>query len=55
MSSFWAGAGAALIGALVGGGFTALAARMQAASSLRAINYELQQTFAHERELRKTT
>lgn len=53
MSTLWAGAGAALVGAVVGGSFTALAARMQAASSLRAINYELQQSFAHERQQRK--
>lgn len=54
MSTFWAGAGAALVGAVIGGIFTTLAARMQAASSLRTINYELQQSFTHERQQRKT-
>jgi hypothetical protein len=52
MSVFWAGAGAALLGALVGGVFTAFAAAMQAKASLQAVDHELQQVFAHEKQQR---
>jgi hypothetical protein len=50
MSVFWASAGAALVGALVGGFFTAAGAAMQAKASLRAVDNQLLQMFAHEEE-----
>jgi hypothetical protein len=53
MLTFWQGAGAALLGAIVGGSFTAYAALLQAKASMNAVKYELRETFAHEQEERQ--
>jgi hypothetical protein len=53
MSVFWSSALAALMGALVGGAFTAFGAAIQARASLRAVEVQLRQTFAHERRQRE--
>jgi hypothetical protein len=53
MLTFWQGAGAGLLGAIVGGLSTGLGAMLQAKACMNAVKYELRETFDHERVQRE--